>query len=69
MKNVFSIRSYQKNAKKNTMSIYNIIFQAVRRDQPYFHLKCFSKFCIQWLFYNYEGMNIHLNNICKKLFK
>lgn len=69
MKNVFSIRSYQKNAKKNTMSIYNIIFQAVRRDQPYFQLKCFSKFCIQWLFYNYEGMNIHLNNICKKLFK
>lgn len=51
------------------MSIYNIIFQAVRRDQSYSQLKCLSKFCIQWLFYNYEGMNIHLNNICKKLFK
>jgi hypothetical protein len=33
-----------KETRKNTMSIYNIIFQAVRRDQPYSQLKFFSKF-------------------------
>lgn len=39
-----------KKGEKNTMSIYNIIFQAVRRDQPYSQSKCLSKFCIQWIF-------------------